>query len=224
MAGANYYLADNPAQFTIHMELVRGNIGLVYDSVVEAKGPEADWNGEAWLYTMGACFSQNCRTLCDDTGSVKAWRGNWCSSKNSSPALLISSWLRQVEQGIGYYSQNTRTPQDDTQSFSDMTAGCYTVKLEDQKIDWSGLCDVYVDSLFGGEELLGAFQRGTVTLYFTESDCFLIAILISAMEETSWVELAIQLQKAESEPAIDLSDLIIREGILSEEWNMEPTE
>lgn len=223
LAGDNFSLVEGPAEYTIHLEALRGNVGMIYDTTVATHNLTANWNGIAKIYAMASCFSQECETKTLEAGSYKAWRGKWSESTTVSPTVALSQWLTLIRLGIGTYNEYPCVPADESESLSSLTGKHYTVTLEDQKINWAAICDAHPDTLFGGENYLGDFTYGTITLYFSAANYSLNGVVISSSLVDSWAEATILPSKAETAPSISFDDLEITNGILSEEWNMADT-
>lgn len=223
LAGDNYCLVEGAASYQIHLEALRGNVGMIYDTTVSTQALASSWNGVAKIYAMDACFIQECETLTLESGSYKAWRGKWTESTNISPAAVVSQWLNLIPLGIGQYNEIPCIPADASDALAALTDKHYTVTLEDQEINWPAICDAHPDTLFGGEDYLGAFTHGTITLYFSAANNSLNAVQISTIQEDAWVEVTLLPSKADIAPNVSFNSLEITSGILSEEWNMATT-
>lgn len=218
LAGKNIPYVQEPARYRIHMEAVRGNVGMVYDSDVVTAGPEACWDGTAKIYAMDTCFTQACKTMCDDSCSIKAWRNHWCASDSVSPSTALEQWLDQVAQGKGYYPA-ALTPSDNPNDAMVESEPHYTVTLKNQPIPWDALCDVDIDLLFGGDDYLNEFESGIVTMFFS-TDGLLEYVVVDCLQENAWFQLTLTPQKWGTAPAVDLSQYSVVEGTLSEEWSI----
>lgn len=218
LAGKNYAFIQEPARYQIYLEAVCGNVGMVYASSVVTAGSEAYWDGTAKIYAMDTCFTQECKTMCDRSGSIKAWRNHWCVSDSVSPAMALEQWLDQVKSGEGYYPK-TITHSDDPDDTQAESGEYYTLTLKDQPIPWAALCDANVDLLFGGDDYLDRFESSIVTMYFS-ADGHLDHVVIESLEENAWMQLTLTPQKWGDAPEVDLSQYSTVEGTLSEEWSI----
>lgn len=220
LARASSFIDGKPLKIGINMIVTNETVTIHHNTTVAACGNDSIWDGVAKAHYCGSEFTQICNTICTDDKAYKSWRGNWVETTVHSPVSQIIRWLQMVKQGAGYYDKTPVTAAKLPSQFSAIDGKLYCITLAGQHIDWSAFTDMNPDSFFGGEGVLKRHETVHVNLYFGAEDLRLKGIILSAGEMEDLVNVYITITLAESAPNIDLSQLEIVTGTLSEEWNL----
>lgn len=221
IVGANLYLSAEPIALAVDLQLMTetGTV-LYYNSTVSAYQDTAIWDGIAKVYYGGMYFQQNCKTVCDGTGSRKFWREKWAVSDTISPAPVISKWLERAKQR-GAYSTNTVVPAEQSGQLDSLNEPAYYFTWIETDVDWKALCDAHPDTMFGGEELMARFQEVELFMYIGTEDLRVQAIRLTAEgEDIGWISYTIMPAPAQDRPDVAYSGEIEENILLQEEWNI----
>ena len=217
---AGLSLWDGPVELNIAIDMVLpDDVVMYYTSTVVATEDTAQWSGQATVYHIATYFRQKCVTMCDETGSAKEWHGKWAVSDNTSPVPALRGWLQKAKTE-GAFRTVPVVPAELSGTLKGLKNDCYRITLNEEIWDYRALCDVHLDSLFGGNERLQAFQAVKVDLLFDTHNLSLTAILLSA-EDRGGGRLEISVRAtASTSPNVDLSSMSLSNAILSEEWEI----
>lgn len=220
LTGANSFIAEEPVAADIYVGLLYEQTVMAYESTVTMQADYASWQGNATVYWLQMAFSQDCVSVCSSDSSYKQWRGYWCESCSKSPATQLSSWVQLVGTGVGAYDEEPCIPAEADVFLTGKTDAAYAVTLHDVDVDWWALCDVNLDMLFGGEDLLQTFNTADVTLYFDCETWHLTAVFIESASSQHYIKAVISLSENSQTPDTSLGNIDITNGSLSEEWEM----
>lgn len=205
-----------------HIELVAHNAlaTLAYKTDVLHHNGCAQWDGTAMIGAYNMAFEQRCISLYANDICAKQWRGQWVSSTATSPKNQIDKWLQDVRRGAGTITEGDQWfhTEADAEGRSD---SCITVQMPRADLDWNALADVHIDSIFGTQSLLTAFEQGSVTLYFDAETHQLSTVVIAADTGQNSMSCIITVSTTEEQiqETIPTADKL-KEGTLYEEWTI----
>lgn len=221
IVGANLSLWDGSMELDIRLDMMLSdNIAVSYRSDALTNGSMARWDGSATVFFAQKYFRQQCVTQCDEAISAKQWRGEWVRSDATAPTWTVRKWL-ETAKTRGVYHKLPVVPAELDDSLDSASEKCYRITFHEDTLNWKSICDFHLDALFGGEKQLTSFADIEVTLFIGTEDLLLDAIMVSAnSSEKGWFELTILPTPSQTQCTIDLSDIELSEGILSEEWEI----
>lgn len=202
----------------ISLDMIDTDFGMQYDSVVEAAGEKSVWDGKANVYCKGAYFSQECRTYSDSGSSCKQWRSGWVRSDTQSILEQIRKLQHLSAEGEGAYQKKPVAISTFHEDLSGYDNEVYAVTMKDVAVDWNSICDVNLDTAFGGNDRFAAASQVDATLLYDTEDLQLKAVLLSYLEEETWISVCVALTQIDSISEFDMDALNLVEGYLSEEW------
>lgn len=210
-----------PYELTVHLDMIDDDFVMYYDSMVLAQSDNASWSGEATVYYMNAYFKQQCETLRSGSRCCKQWRGKWAYADIHSPLSQVAMWQDLISAGDGAYEERPVYLSDYSDTLAAHYDGkCYRMELSNVPLDWASLCDVNLDLSFGGEDRLQNIPTADVTLFYGTEDLLLKAVLISYMDDTSWLSATFCVTPSDETHILDLSDYEMQDGLLNEEWDI----
>lgn len=201
----------------IFLQMMDPQIALQYDTTVIASGENAETNGTATVYFLETYFQQACRTRSNADGSCKLWRDKWVSSQYASPLLQVQSWQDMVLDGKGYYEKIPVALAD----FTDRNTGeqCFLIQMSGIALDWSDLCDVHMDRLFG-EDRLAALTSANISLLYNTETLLLDAAIIQYEQDGVWAKAVITITPTVLNPTPPGAIETVEKDLLNEEWNI----
>lgn len=221
LVGANSYMLAEPMHLKLDLKLMSdtGTI-MYYSSDVTAYQEDAIWNGTGKVYFGNMYFRQDCQTVCTASGSRKQWRGSWAASDTRSPITPIAKWLERAA-SEGVYFKRPVTPSECSDYLEDNHDPAYRITWTETDPEWSALCDVHPDTLFGGNELITSFNEVKVTLFFGTEDLLLDVILLTAEgEDGQWLNFSIIPAIAAEAPETQWDDEVEQNIVHGEEWEL----
>lgn len=222
LAEANELIQDQSYSAEVTLSYINDTVILAYESDILFQGQVSQWKGEARVLYKQVTFVQGCESFTSSEGSWKKWRSAFAKTETVSPAIQIAQWLELVSDGEGRLIQSQILASDISDAFPDSVGLVYLVVLDDIRVNWAGLCDADIDTLFGGAGLLETAGVCKVTMLFRQETKELAGIFISAMEGYAALEGAILLSCSDPFSGIEKpgSTQIVEDAPLGEEWEM----
>ena len=218
LAEANAFLYLEPVALDVSLTLQSGGTAMSYDTQILMEGDMAEWEGDAYVSFSGIPFHQSCRSACDGLEAGKKWNEQWAKTELKAPTVNLKAWLSELASGKGTYLARSVIPKEDSKGLIPLDRESYRVMLRNFAVDWDALCDVNLDSLFGGDTLLTQYDTVDVTMYFQTADWELSAVLIQAEHSDGAVTCKVLVSRSEQGPSIMFGEL--EEGLLSEDWEI----
>lgn len=221
IVGANLYLLTEPIELTLDLKLMaeEGAI-LYYNSVVTVCNEDAVWEGYGKIRFGNLYFKQDCQTVCSASGSRKQWRGSWAASNTVSPTSELSKWLEKVTDMVSYHTTPV-APSEYSDYLSSFTDPAYRIEWTEEAVNWTALCDVHPDTMFGSNELLTSIQNVNITMFFGTDDLLLDVVLITTQDMNGkWLNFSLAPRRAEQAPQTSWEGKIEQNILLNEEWNV----
>ena len=218
LAEMNSFLGGS-ARIEIVLEMVDQDFAMVYESTVLADSQQSQWSGKATVLFLDTLFVQDCVTHTSEGISLKQYRGMWVETDTSSPVPEILSWQAMAAEGGGDYEKKPVPLADYGTPFSeDPDAQCFRITLEDVTLNWNSLCDVALDSMFGGNERLNAITDGRVELLYDVDTLSLAGVIVSYEDADTRMSLRMAVTADSEVLTLELGTYQTVEGYPEEEW------
>lgn len=218
LAEANAFLYSEPVALDVSLILQSGSTAMSYDTQILLEGDMAEWEGDAYVAFSGIPFHQSCRSACNGQEAGKLWKEQWARTELKAPTVNLKVWLSKLASGKGTYLTRSVIPQEDSDGLIPLDRESYRVMLRNVAVDWDAICDVNLDSLFGGDTLLTQYEAVDVTMYFQTVNWELSAVLIQAERPDGAVSCTVLVSRSEQGPSVMVGEL--EDGLLSEDWEI----